>query len=450
MMRHTLPPISPARQVVIDTLTEQVQHFPDLPLLRPDVEGLNPVDARLAVAIHRTCLQRWLTLRYLLKQCAHRWPRSMQPPLEAALLSGAAQLLFMDKLPAHAVVNESVELVKQRVRSQAAAFANAVLRRVTNLLLDRHDHVGYRPSVTALPWRDGYITLARPLLPPLKELDRHLMIATSHPLELVTRWRGRCGDDETLRLLLHDLVHAPTIVHEVDHPAAPPDAAVALPHDQQGFYLWQAGHDELCRHLEDSPTRWVQDPASAVAVRSTAHLQPRLIIDYCAGKGTKTRQLAHTHPAATILASDPDEQRLTELQHAFADHDRVRVLDHAELRRRGAEADLLVLDVPCSNTAVLARRLEARYRFNADTLGSVVALQRQIVEESAGLLRPGGRLLYTTCSLEPEENAEQARFAAEHLNAVIEHEDQLLPAGEATAYHDGAYHALLLSEASNG
>lgn len=447
-MRHTLPPISPARRAAIETLTTQLQQFEQMPPLAVDETGLAPRDARLAVAIHRTCLQRWLTLRYLLKRCAHRWPRSMQPVLEATLISGAAQLLFMDKLPVHAVVHESVELVKRQVRPQAASFANAVLRRVADLVSDRHDHVGYLPSVTSLPWRGGHLTLNRPLLPPLKEVDNHFSIATSHPVYLVARWREQFGKATALEMLRHNLAHAPTIIHAADASTPPPDADFAVPHEQPGFLVWRGDYEALGDYLNASPARWVQDPASAAAVRTTADLQPRQIVDYCAGKGTKTRQLAQLHPEAHILASDPDGDRLADLERAFADHPRVEVLDHPTLRNRSAEADLLVLDVPCSNTGVLARRLEARYRFNPESLASVTALQRQIITEAAPLLRPGGRLLYTTCSLEPEENGDQARFAADHLETDIDREEQILPAGLDTTWHDGSYHALLTPRGS--
>ncbi|MEX2671344.1 MAG: transcription antitermination factor NusB [Phycisphaeraceae bacterium] len=442
MSKPKVSQISPARQAVIDTLTRQVRHEDEMPVLTLDVKKLTPRDAGLAVAIHRTCLQRWLTLRYLLKQCAHRWPRAMQPALEAAMISGAAQLLFMDKMPAHAVVHDSVEIVKRRVRRQTAAYANAVLRRIADLAAERHEHVGYQPSVTTLPWRDGYLKISRPLLPPLKELDRHRMVATSHPLMLTKRWREQFGTEVSLELLLHSLVNAPTIVRDAPD-APPPPAELAKPHEQAGFYVWQGDHDQLRSYLEASPTRWVQDPASAAPVGSTASLEPGIIVDYCAGMGTKTRQLALEHPKATIYASDPDPHRLAELERSFAGHPQVQVMEHGQLRGRVGEADLLVLDVPCSNTAVLARRLEARYRFNAETLESVTELQREIICESAATLRPGGHLLYSTCSLEPEENQQQAQFAAEHLDATVQHEQQLLPSGTGTAYHDGSYHALL-------
>src|SRR6185503_11286306 len=120
--------------------------------------------------------------------------------------------------------------------------------------------------------------------------------------------------------------------------------------------------------------------------------------------GTKTRQLAQAHPAAEIIATDIDRERLRTLKETFADHDRVRVIDHDRLMGYAGRADLVVVDVPCSNTGVLARRVEAKYRFSRESLKGLVDIQRQIIADSLRLLEPkSGRLLYATCSIDPAE-----------------------------------------------
>ena len=105
--------------------------------------------------------------------------------------------------------------------------------------------------------------------------------------------------------------------------------------------------------------------------------------------------------------------------------------------------DRLVLDVPCSNTAVLARRPEARYRFSAATIESLAELQRAIIEQTIHLLHPGGHLLYSTCSLEPAENHEQVEWIRRRFAAQLVHQSLTTPSGTGTSYHDGSYHALL-------
>jgi 16S rRNA (cytosine967-C5)-methyltransferase len=198
--------------------------------------------------------------------------------------------------------------------------------------------------------------------------------------------------------------------------------------------------------LRAQPARRVQDPAASLAVESTRGLSPQSIIDYCAGRGTKTRQLAALHPGAQVIASDPDPDRLADLRATALGLPNVRALEPKEMGalppRRG---DLLLLDVPCSNTGVLARRPEARYRFSNSSLRSVVALQRRIIDSALPLLRPGGHILYSTCSLEEEENRQQVRWLCTRHKAVIVQETCSLPSpgSDDVSYHDGGYFALL-------
>jgi 16S rRNA (cytosine967-C5)-methyltransferase len=106
-------------------------------------------------------------------------------------------------------------------------------------------------------------------------------------------------------------------------------------------------------------------------------------------------------------------------------------------------ADLVLLDVPCSNTGVLARRPEARYRYSKEAIASVVRLQREIITVGAKLLKPGGHLLYSTCSLDERENQAQSRWIADEFDATLVKGSLTLPAGRDTSYHDGSYSALL-------
>jgi 16S rRNA (cytosine967-C5)-methyltransferase len=196
----------------------------------------------------------------------------------------------------------------------------------------------------------------------------------------------------------------------------------------------------------------VQDPSSAGAIRSIADLRPRLIVDLCAGQGTKTRQLAATFPEARILATDIDAERFARLQATFAKSSQVEVAPFQRVRDASLmKADLVLLDVPCSNTGVLPRRVEARYRFSAKTTASITEAQRQLIADSIPLLNtaPGSKpaILYATCSIEPEENQAQAAWARQWHRFAISRERLVLPAGgpgdPATGYHDGAYSVLL-------
>ncbi len=417
-----------ARDAAVDAIIAATAGGTPRPV-NANTHDLSPADARLAEAIHRTCMQRWLTVKYLLDRCLEK-PR-IEPALRAILAAGATQLLFMDRLPAHAVVDTAVEQAKRRVRRGAAGLTNAVLRRVADLVAERVPDEPWQPRNNRIPWGGGQIRFTREAMLKPRRLTRYLSVATSHAQALVDAWLARYDQPQAIALLTHSLEHPPTFVHS---PA--------------GVERWRGDHAQLAELLATHRDHWVQDPTSAKAVAATASRSPTTIVDFCAGKGTKTRQLLATHPRAKVIAGDVDEHRFDTLRRAFADEPRVVVTPPALMTRLAGQVDLLVLDVPCSNTGVLARRPEAKYRYNAATLASVVALQRQIVEQAAPLLSHDGVLLYATCSIETQENDQQARWIADTLGMTIDADELTLPGGEGETYHDGGYWAKLWSAAS--
>ena len=186
--------------------------------------------------------------------------------------------------------------------------------------------------------------------------------------------------------------------------------------------------------------------ASVRVLESTKDLAPKRILDYCAGKGTKTKQVSTMHPEAKVIAMDIDETRGGILAASFAEHEKVTVVDQADLAKTISDidgVDLLMLDVPCSNSGVLGRRLEARYRFNRLRLDDLVGIQREIATATTPYLVSGGHLLYSTCSLEPCENVEQVDWICQTLGYELVSFEQTLPEGVDDTYHDGSYYALL-------
>jgi 16S rRNA (cytosine967-C5)-methyltransferase len=374
---------------------------------------------------------------------------AIEPALRAVLIAGAAQIVFMDKQPVHAVVDESVRIAKKRVRPGAGGLVNAVLRKIASLVRQRHASGGWEPACDRLPWGGGSIELNEPVLPPLEPLAAHLAAATSHPVALVEDWIEEHGRDVALALLRHSHQNPPLIVR------AEPDAILGAgddctPHDSSGYAVWEAGPERLTGFLRAEPrSRWVQDPTAGAAASSTVSLAPGSIIDACAGRGTKTRQLAYLHPGSKVVATDTDAERFETLTDAFAGWSNVKVKPHDRMGEYEGWADLVVLDVPCSNLGVLARRLEARYRYDRASIDSLVALQRRIVEHAAGWLRRDtsgavrGRLLYSTCSIDRRENQEQAEWIARRLGLGIAASHATLPGGAGIGYHDGGYYALL-------
>ena len=434
------------RAFAFERIAELAARFPDLGLA-----GTADDAPPLARAIERQARRRWLTLSTVVEASLDRgsW-RSLEPRMKAVLLGGAAQLLLFDNEPAHAVVDNAVAWATRRIRRGAGGLANAVLRRIANLRAEilpaeQVPVASWLERGDLVPLEDGRaVRLAEALLP--EDPVERLGAITSHGRELLLHWINAHGFDRTLHLAAHGLVAPPIVL------AGPAASLAALgdharPHSTPGFAVWRDRTGGLAEALAADASLRVQDPGSAAPVAATASLAPRRILDLCAGRGTKTRQLAALHPEAEIVAVEPDATRMRDLEALATESDRIRAATHADLGAFPAAFDLILLDVPCSNTAVLPRRPEARYRFTARRLASLWERQWEIVQASLPLLSPSGTLLYATCSLEPAENERQAERIARELGAAAPRGGVRFPAGlpgeDPAVYADGGYHGLL-------
>lgn len=445
-----------ARRRAVDAIERQARRFPDLLADEPAGEDLSAADRALAGAIYHTTIQRWLTLEHLLGQFVRgKWSK-LEPRLRAILLTAGTQVLFMDGVPAYAAVDEAVSLARRDLREGAAKMANAVLRRLVSAIDEPHAAEPWQPDAALIPLdAEHVIRLNAPLLPDPADRLNHLAAALSHPTRLLATWLKQFDIRRTKRIALHGLQTPPWIVHVGDTLSEDAGAeALFTPHeDDARFVVWRGTHEQLRTFLDASPPhRWVQDPAAALPVdqlRDTAGGDPpETILDYCAGAGTKTRQLAAAFPESRIYATDPDDGRFALLHDVAAHHANVQPVPFAQVHDPTGPlpgpVDALLLDVPCSNTGVLARRGEARYRYSRKHLEQLVTLQQRILTEAAPLLREPGLLVYSTCSVDRAENQQQTRRAAERLNRhrIVETGD--LPRGETdTTWHDGAYVAIL-------
>ncbi|MEZ6243044.1 MAG: transcription antitermination factor NusB [Phycisphaerales bacterium] len=434
-----------ARDLVCRRLAEDAQAFPGLSIEPLETRGLEARDAALAGAIHREAVRRWLTLEGLIGHALDRPVPSIEPGVRAALLAGTTQLVLLDRVPAHAAIHESVEWAKRNVRPKAGGLVNAVLRRISRLVGERVGTWDVE-SRRQIPRSDGGAVELREDVLPSDPLER-LATTTSVPVSLVAKWAKDFGEETARAMAIHTLVDPP-IVLNVAHAASGIDDALAEAHESAGSAVFLGTRAQLGDLLASRADVWVQDAASCEAVRMVGDLTPSLIVDSCAGLGTKTRQLAATFPNARIIASDVDQRRMTELRRLFDGHERVRVVEHVALGDAArARADLVLLDVPCSNTGVLPRRPEAKYRVSRRQQDRLVKIQRQVIRDSIEMLAAGGRVLYSTCSVEREEDESQVEWAARELGFTITRTGRHAPqggAGEAaTRYRDGAFACLL-------
>ncbi len=467
-----------ARAVACARIRAQVPRFPRLAFdardARSESDGahLDARDAALADAIEQCTLRHWLAIECVVRAHVQRPWLTVQPPLRAALMTGAAQLLFFDRLPAHAVVDETVGWTKSQLHRGAGGMVNAVLRAVAALRSGVQDAPD--PARTAepaalarwsgrrdaLPADDGrVIMLGREILP--ADPAERLSVQTSHARALIAHWRQTLGADRALAVAAHGLCRPPTVIaldgdRDTSAPS-PGDRELLSPHQEPGFAVWTGPHQALEAWLAAHPAARVQDPASAAAVTAlAAHCahrgeRPRRILDACAGRGTKTVQLARAFPDSQVIATDPDAQRMRALRVRCAPFANVTVVDTDQLGTLAGTIDIAVLDVPCTNTGTLARRLEARYRWSDDELRALRRMQREIAEHHAALLdrSVAGRaaILWSTCSVDPTENREQASWIAQMSRGTIEMESMRWPSGAPgsapAAYSDGSYHALV-------
>ncbi len=346
-----------------------------------------------------TTVRRYRTLDWAVRKFVKKMPRG---ETGAALLTGACQILFMPDVADYAAVNESVEAAKISSR-KTAGLVNGVLR---NLLRQRDAMLA---ELAAQP----------------------LGIRLSHPDALITRWLDRFGADETAALCEWNNTPAETFL------AYPPTASAPLPSPLQPFACPELvegrayNNSELFtplphgKRVEEVPgyaegAFIVQDPATAASL-DLLDVRPGLrVLDACAAPGGKTVQIAwRMGPPATenhkLVALDLHDDRLAILRtnlertrQTWVTTDKADLTaDPNSLQKRFGLFDRILLDAPCSNTGVLRRRPDARWRWTTKRMKQLAAMQYQMLETMLPLLAPGGRLVYSTCSLEQEENRRQ-------------------------------------------
>ncbi len=432
--------VSPARAAVLPHLEAKARRFPELYPDPLDTSGLDPRDAGLAEAIDREVTVRWTTLRAIIEPLLSQpWNRQHHAVL-AAIMGGAAQLLFLDRVPDHAAIDESVGWCNTTGARRAAGVVNAVLRKIVTLRGERLDHADVKQTDHLLRADGSGWKLSAPVFN--GQWPDRLAEQTGCGKHFLARARASDGEDEAARLAVHAMSHPPVIMHGMsghEHTAA---------HIEPGFHVL-TGSGRLSEVLQACPDAIVQDPTAAAACRATGAIVPDLIVDWCAGRGTKTRQLAAMHPNATIIATDASEARRRDLQAVASAAHNVHVQDPSTLTTHAGQVDLLVLDVPCSNSGVLARRPEARHRQDDATRARLISLQRQIAADALALLAPRGTLLWATCSIDPEENERQIEWLTTWHPLAVQtmHREPGYggPNDPPTAWRDGGFFAMLRS-----
>ena len=366
--------------------------------------SLDPRDRRFARELVYGMLRQRAWIDALLTERVRGGLSRLDADVLDLLRLGAYQLLKMRSVPPYAAIAQTVEMAKRRHGEGPGKLTNAVLRRLDREAAD--------------------LTVAVPADP----IDA-LALAESHPRWLVARWIARWGEDETRRLLTSNNTEAPIVlrpIHAVreqveamlessgvgvaDAPLVPDSIEIAGPVSsltELGAFRQGLFH--------------VQDPASTLVTKYAAIPEGAVVADLCAAPGGKSAELSRR--ASVVFASDLSPSRIKrvvenarrmDLQsvHAFV----------ADARKPAVRAvDAVLIDAPCTGTGTFRRHPDARWRLKPSDLAVMSRLQRDILRGASAIVKPGGLLVYSTCSLEIEENdAQVERFLADHPEWKLE------------------------------
>jgi 16S rRNA (cytosine967-C5)-methyltransferase len=374
--------------------------------LQAESQALDARDRALAMRLAYGAVQRKGTLDHLIEALADRPAGRLDPPVLAALRLGLYELLYLDGSPDYAVVADAVELAKARARA-GHGLVNAVLRRATREgagLLDGLDD--------ATPERAA--------------------VKHSHPEWIARLWWRELGAEETRALMAYDnepgemalrantlVTDAPTLARELatgalaggaaggpvgdgqvrtrTDPGIPEALVLEGPYDMHGSSPWKAG------------AFLAQSRAAMLVARVLAPRAGERVLDLCAAPGGKSTHLAALmQGTGEVVAVEHDRRRAGALvrtaQRLHAANIRVELADAAEKRPEGAVFDRVLVDPPCSGLGTLQARPDLRWRMERSRLAELERTQARILAAGADAVRPGGVLVYSTCTISPTEN----------------------------------------------
>lgn len=371
--------------------------------------------------------------------------RTQKPVLQHLLRLGLYQIFWLDRIPNHAAVNETVEQAKRSGFGPQAGFVNAVLR-------------GYLREFDA----------TKILLTELKTSQPH--IGWSHPEWLVARWQNRFSAEKLAQLLESDNTPPKTFarINELAFTKVGREFEERKIKDiGELLTLWRDENVEydfvrrdwleenLVFELKSHPPIaklksfqrgffYVQDPSTLLAVGALDPQPGETVLDMCAAPGGKATYIAQKMKnAGKIVASDVSDERLKLVQENCTrlGVTCVETILNSKSEIQDLKFDRILIDAPCSNTGVMRRRVDLRWRIRSEEIGRLRKTQLDLLKLAATKLKAGGRLVYSTCSLEPEENSGVVQeFLRERTNFKLESERELLPFADKA---DGAYVAKL-------
>lgn len=400
------------REIILETLNaleagEQYSHK----LIRAVLDKYDYLDTKEKAFIKRVTegtIERQIELDYYLDAFSSVPVRKMKPFIRTLLRMSVYQLLYMDAVPDSAVCNEACKLAVKRKFGNLRGFVNGILRNISR-------------NKERLPLPDQ-----------AKEPVRYLSVKYSMPEWLVEKWQEEYGGEITETMLKGLLAVHPVDLRFSTRLSAGERELLQEKICRTGAELCQGSYLPFMYELKNADNlsslpgfaegQWtVQDVSSALAVELAEIQKTDFVLDACAAPGGKS--IFAAEKAARVLSRDLTEEK-TELIRENATRMRAESLEIQEWDARcpdplyEGKADVVLLDVPCSGLGVMGKKRDIKYHVTPESLKSLYALQREIVTTCSRYVKPGGTLLYSTCTVNTEENEEMVRFLTRQLGFV--------------------------------
>ena len=366
--------------------------------------ALSRRDAALCSRLVYGVLQNQLLLDFYIGTYCSQRPDHLQPPLQDILRLGAYQILYLEKVPDSAAVNSSVELAKYMKRGQAAGLVNAVLRKLSQNK-DRLPTIPDQDEAKYLSIRYSHPKwLVKRLLPILGRTETEVFLACGNTQPQITAQINTCRTtaERTAEALAVEGVRAEA------HPWMPACLLLSGTGDLEHVEAFQSG------------SFYIQDPAARLSVMASGIKPGERMLDVCAAPGGKSFAAAiQMGDRGTVLACDIHQNKLKRIHDGAArlglQSIETTAVDGRIFRAEWeGQFDLVLVDAPCSGLGIIRKKPDIRYK-KLDSLFAMPVIQRAILDNAARYVRPGGTLLYSTCTILPEENEEVSDgFLSEH------------------------------------
>lgn len=380
--------------------------------------GLEPRDKALLTELVNGIVRWKAKLDWVLIGFYHGEYQKCLNIVKNAMRVGLYQIMFMDRIPIPAAIFESVEIVKQIQGEKTAAIVNGVLRNIA-----RNLHNIRYPNI---------------------EDDRtyYYAILHSHQKWMVKRWMERFGEEETEKLLIRSNEHPPVSVrvnmmradvedilqlfdvHELEYEK--------IPDMDCSIYVYNTKFDITSTDLYKTGKISIQDPSATLASKLTNAKSGDLVYDLCAAPGGKSFYIAEMmQNQGRVVAFDKYESKLAIINHGKErlGFDIIEAMEaDAETYKSDEKADVVICDAPCSGFGIISKKPDIKWARDIDDLKKIANLQKSILQNAAELVKVGGALVYSTCTIEPEENTDIAKWFLEKFpNFELDHAENYLP-----------------------